>query len=391
MAVFHKIPRKAVEASKKSAVQIFDKPTDLRNAWQQMEERFGVILAGGSGTRFWPLSRNERPKQLLDLFGEGTLLAQAVRRLEGLIPLENTLILTNELQRQAVREAVPELPEENIVAEPAKRDTAPAVALGIGLVARRNPGAEMAILPADHLVRDRAEFRRILRGAMDIARVSKQIVTIGIKPTWACPGYGYIERGAEAPELTSPGGVLLWKVVRFREKPSPEVAEQFVRQGTFTWNGGMFIWSVETARRELARHVPELAQFVTAVAETDDLAGVLANRYSGLPKTSIDYALMEKLERSYNVEATFDWDDVGSWLSVAQYLPEDGRGNRHRAVLTGLDACNNVVFSDTPQRVALLGVSDLIVVQTADALLIARRSEADRIKDLVEQMPSELK
>lgn len=356
-----------------------------------MEDRFVVILAGGSGTRFWPLSRNERPKQLLDLFGEGTLLAATLRRLEGLVPRENILVLTNEAQRDGVVKAIPDHPRENIVAEPAKRDTAPAVALGVGWVARRNPRGLMAALPADHLIRNEREFRRVLSGTLEIARRSRRVVTIGVKPSWACPGYGYIERGREVEELATPDGIRPCEVVRFREKPDPALAEEFLRKGTFSWNAGMFIWAVDAVRDELEQHAPELGEFVTRIAEADDVAAVLAQRYAELPKTSIDYALMEKLTRSYNVEATFDWDDVGSWPSVAQYLQHDESGNRCHAPITALQARDNVVFSDTGQHVALLGVRDLIVVQTGDALLIASRSAADAIKDLVEWVPEDLR
>lgn len=356
-----------------------------------MEERFVVILAGGSGTRFWPLSRDGRPKQLIDLFGAGTLLAQTVRRVEGLVPPGRILILTNAQQREAVLGAVPQVPEENVLAEPAKRDTAPAVALGIGWVARRNPRAVMAVLPADHLIQGEEEFRRVLAGAMDVAQRSNGIVTLGVKPSWPCPDYGYIQLGDEVAELTTPGGIAPREVVRFREKPKPEVAEEFLRQGGFSWNAGMFIWPVEFVRKELRQHASELADFVDGLESAEDFAGLVTRRYSELPKISIDYALMEKVKRSYNVEATFDWDDVGSWHSLARYLPEDAEGNRCRAHLTGVEACNNLVFSETSQHVALLGVSGLVVVQTGDALLIASRSAADQMKALVERIPEELR
>lgn len=356
-----------------------------------MEERYVVILAGGSGTRFWPLSRDGRPKQLIDLFGTGSLLSQTVRRLAGLVSPRQILILTNEQQRDAVVRAVPEVPAENIIAEPCKRDTGPAVALGIGWVARKNPRAVMAVLPADHLIRNEAEFRRVLAAAMDVAGRTGGAVTLGVKPAWACPDYGYIQLGQEVAESAASGGVVAREVIRFREKPQPEVAEEFLRQGGFAWNAGMFIWRVDAVRRELEQHAPELADFVSRVEGAADVAGVVAERYAMLPQTSIDYALMEKLAVSYNVEATFDWDDVGSWHALARYLPADADGNRCRARSTGIGAANNLVFSETGQHVALLGVKDLIVVQTGDALLIASRSAVDRMKALVDQVPEELR
>jgi len=298
------------------------------------EDRFVVILAGGSGTRFWPLSRDAKPKQLLDLVDGVTL---------------------------------------------------------IGWVARHCPDAVMAVVTADQVIRDEAEFRRVLEGAFEVAGASRRIVTLGVKPTWPCPGYGYIERGRAVEERTTGSGVVPYEVIAFREKPAPEEAAAYLEKGGYTWNAGMFIWSVAAVRAELERHAPELAAFVADVAGAEDVAAVLAEGYARLPKISIDYALMEKLETSYNVEATFDWDDVGSWLSVANYLSEDDAGNRYRAEMTAVEAENNVVFSDTGQQVALLGVRDLIVVQTADALLVADRSSADSIKKLVEQLPGSLR
>ncbi|RYD25125.1 MAG: mannose-1-phosphate guanylyltransferase, partial [Verrucomicrobiaceae bacterium] len=224
-----------------------------------LENTYALILAGGSGTRFWPLSRNSKPKQLLDLFGTGTLLEQTIRRLEGLVPFENILILTSDLQVEAVREIATMLPAENIFAEPAKRDTAPAVALGIGLVAARNPDAVMMVLPSDQLIQDTAAYHSVMKDALSTAEKSDGLVTIGIRPTWACPSYGYIERGERAHisglECSNPPV----EVKRFREKPNAELAEQFLAQGHFSWNAGMFVWSLPTVFQQLTRHAPELA------------------------------------------------------------------------------------------------------------------------------------
>jgi mannose-1-phosphate guanylyltransferase len=350
---------------------------------------YALILAGGSGTRFWPLSRDSRPKQLLDLFGDGTLLEHAIRRLEGLVPLENILILTNEKQAAAVRECAPMLPPENIFAEPAKRDTAPAVALGIGLVAARDPDAVMMVLPADQLIRDTAAYREVMRDAMAVAEKSDGLVTIGIQPTWPCPSFGYIERGiaADLPGI----GHVPHEVIRFREKPSPELAEQFLRQGGFCWNAGMFVWSLPVVTAQLAKHAPELATFIDELKQSPDLLETVAEKFPLLPARSIDYALMEKADRVLNIEATFDWDDVGSWISVAKYLQTHGDGNRANTAITEIDSKDNIVFNARPgTRVALLGVNDLIIVQTEDALLVANRHEADAIKNLSPLLPGEL-
>jgi mannose-1-phosphate guanylyltransferase len=355
------------------------------------ENTYALILAGGSGTRFWPLSRNARPKQLLDLFGTGTLLEHAIRRLEGLVPLENILILTNALQVDAVRENASMLPAENVFAEPAKRDTAPAVALGIGLVAARNPEAVMMVLPADQLIQDAAAFRSVMRDALATAEQSDGLVTIGIQPTWPCPSYGYIERGSRA---TIPGLDCEnppFEVKCFREKPNPELAEQFLRQGGFSWNAGMFVWSLPTVIQQLASHAPELARFISELRGSTDILATVAAQFPELPARSIDYALMENADRVLNIEATFDWDDVGSWISVAKYLEKYGDENRANEAISELDSENNIVFNARPgSRIALLGVDDLIVVQTEDALLIANRHQADAIKNLSGILPEEL-
>jgi len=352
---------------------------------------YALILAGGSGTRFWPLSRNSRPKQLLDLFGDGTLLEQVIRRLDGLVPRENILILTNSLQLDAVRATAAMLPPENIFAEPAKRDTAPAVALGIGLIAARNPQAVMMVLPADQLIQDTAAFQAVMRDALRTAELAAGLVTIGIQPTWACPSYGYIERGERAAIPGLEGGNPAYEVKRFREKPAVELAEEFLQQGNFSWNAGMFVWSLPTVIGQLERHAPALGAFIAELRGSNDIAATVAARFPDLPATSIDYALMETAERVFNIEATFDWDDVGSWVSVAKYFDNFGNDNRANQAITHLDSDHNIVFNARPgTRIALLGVEDLIIVQTEDALLIANRHQADAIKMLSDILPEEL-
>jgi mannose-1-phosphate guanylyltransferase len=356
-----------------------------------MSSTYAVILAGGSGRRFWPLSRDHRPKQLLKLFGEQTLLEQALERLGGLVPRENILILTNREQETEVRALLGDaVPAENILAEPDKRDTAPAIALGIGWVAKRDPNATMMVLPADQLIKDQAAFQECLRDAVEVAAHTSALVTIGIKPTWACPSYGYIERGQRASIAGLTNGPAVYEVHKFREKPAPELAETFLAQGNFSWNAGMFIWTVAGAIAELSQHCPELSRFIGEIRHSLDVAATLASQFSTLPKISIDYALMEKARRVLNIEASFDWDDVGSWISVGKYLPPDSAGNSSNSPLSVIESGHNIVFTEGRVRVALLGVENLIIVQTGDALLIADRHSADSIKKLVDLVPPEL-
>ncbi|HMJ06223.1 MAG TPA: mannose-1-phosphate guanylyltransferase [Chthoniobacterales bacterium] len=352
---------------------------------------YALILAGGSGERFWPVSRRTRPKQLLKLVSETTLLQETVARLEGLVVPERILILTNVEQEAAVRALLPDFPAENIVAEPAKRDTAAAVALGTGWVAARDHMATMIVLPADHVIKDTASFQRALVTAAAVAQESGALVTIGIKPTWACPGFGYIEQGQP---LSRPNAASaepkIYHVSRFREKPNAELAEAFVRKGNFRWNAGMFVWAVPTLLSEFNRHAPELACFIAQLSAPKMFEETLRTKFAALPKISFDYAIMEKADRVLMVEAAFDWDDVGTWQAVASYFANDAEGNAANGDITAVDSTNNIVYDEDGTKVALLGVHNLIVVRTADALLVCHRHQAEKIKNLLGKMPAEL-
>jgi mannose-1-phosphate guanylyltransferase len=351
---------------------------------------YALILAGGSGERFWPLSRRARPKQLLRLVSNKTLLEETLARLQDFIPGERILILTNTEQESAVRKLLGDFPNENIVAEPVKRDTAAAVALGTGWVAARDHAAIMLVLPADHLIANRAAFQETLTLAADAAEETSELVTIGIKPTWACPGFGYIELGKPLRLRKRPDNDAIHRVLRFREKPNLDLAESFLRKGNFRWNAGMFVWSVPTVLREFNRHAPELADFISQIRAPENFEKALRERFSKLQRISFDYAIMEKADRVLVAEASFDWDDIGSWKAVANYFEKDKHGNAANRAITALDSSNNIVFEEDGTTVALLGVHDLIVVRTPDALLICHRHEAERIKDLIGKFPSEL-
>jgi mannose-1-phosphate guanylyltransferase len=354
------------------------------------DSMYALILAGGSGERFWPLSRRARPKQLLRLVSEKTLLEETLARLDGFIPRERILILTNTEQESAVRKLLGNLPKENILAEPAKRDTAAAIALGTGWVAVRDHAAIMVVLPADHVIANGAAFQETLALAADAAEETSELVTIGIKPTWACPGFGYIEHGKPIRLRKRPDNESIHRVVSFREKPNSDLAESFLRRGNFRWNAGMFVWSVPTILREFNRHASELADFISQLRAVGNFDKALCERFSKLPRISFDYAIMEKADRVLVVEAGFDWDDIGSWRAVANYFEKDKRGNAANRAITAIDSSNNIVFEENGTTIALLGVHDLIVVRTADALLVCHRHEAEKIKDLIGKLPPEL-
>ncbi len=350
-----------------------------------------LILAGGSGERFWPLSRKTKPKQLLSLLARETMLEQTISRLDGLVPSENILILTNAEQEAGVRALATMLPAENVVAEPAKRDTAAAVALGAGWIAMRDPLATMIVLPADHLIQDRAGFHLTLRAAAAAAEQTGSLVTIGLRPTWACPGFGYIEQGAPAVVTGIDEAPPVHEVLRFREKPTADLAETFLQQGNFRWNAGMFIWTIPAILHEFDRHSPDLAEFIGQISQTRDLHRIMGERFALLPKISVDYAIMERARRVLVVEAAFDWDDLGSWIAVAKYLEKDSAGNARNGVITQIDSSNNIVYSNQKGHIALFGAQNLIVVQTEDALLICDRAQAERIKEIVGKVPEGLR
>ena len=353
---------------------------------------YALILAGGSGERFWPLSRRHRPKQLLRLASKRTLLEETLARLEGFVPDERVLILVNVEQEKAVRQLLKNFPKENIIAEPDKRDTAAAVALGAGWVAARDHSATMLAFPADHVIQDRDAFHETMKTAAAAAEEMGALVTIGIKPTWACPGFGYIEHGKEVKLRGGNDKIAVHQVVRFREKPNADLAESFLRKGNFRWNAGMFVWSVPTVLSEFNRHTPELADFISQVRSTKDVEKVLRDRFEKLPRISFDYAIMEKADRVLVVEASFDWDDVGSWQAVARYFKKDEHGNIANRAFTALDSSENIIFNDADAEttVALVGVHNLIVVRTGDAILICDRHDAEKIKKLVGKLPPEL-
>src|SRR5881398_4205463 len=354
------------------------------------DSMYALILAGGSGERFWPLSRRARPKQLLSLVSNKPLLEETLARLEGLIPPERILILTNAEQESAVRKLLRNFPKENIVAEPAKRDTAAAVALGTGWVAVRDHAATMAVLPADHVIANRAAFQETLALAAETAEETGELVTIGIKPTWACPGFGYIEQGEPVHFRNRSDKGSIHRVRCFREKPNPDLAESFLRKGNFRWNAGMFVWSVPTVLSEFNRHAPELADFISQVRSPKGLDQILRDRFAKLPRISFDYAIMEKANRVLVVEASFDWDDVGSWQAVARFFKNDEHGNAANRAFTALESNDNIIFDQNGTTIALLGVHNLIVVRTSDAVLVCHRHQAEKIKNLIGKLPAEL-
>lgn len=351
-----------------------------------MDDRFyAVILAGGKGERFWPLSTARRPKQLLALLGDKTLLAQAVDRLEGLIPPERVLVITSAALVDESRRAAPALPAGNVIGEPIGRDTAAAVALACALVRARRPDGVFCILTADQVMGDLPRYRATLEHSLRLAAEEDALITIGMRPTAPLTSFGYIEAETVHAER---GGITFRKARRFVEKPDEVRAKEYVASGRFFWNAGMFIWSVPTLVRALQRHCPHLhalLERLQPVVGTAEFASALGREYPALPKISIDYALMEKSSDIVMAEGTFPWDDVGSWTAVAAHLPADGAANTVVGDVAAVEAGGNIVFSQG-RLTALLGVKDLVIVQAEGVTLVCPRSRAQDIKKLVEQV-----
>lgn len=352
-----------------------------------MDHRSGyaVIMAGGKGERFWPLSTARRPKQLLALVGDRPLIAQAVQRLEGLIPYQNIFVVTNGDLVDATREAVPMLPPGNVCGEPIGRDTAAAVACGAALVAARDPEGVFAVLTADQVIGDLSVFQSTLRGGLELASKEDVLVTIGLEPTFASTGFGYIEAGDLYGEAE---GVLFRRAVRFVEKPDAQTAAGYVESGRFYWNSGMFIWSVPTLSAAFSAHCPEMKALLDRLipfARQGRIDEGLAEAYPGLKKISIDYALMEKAERIVMACGTFAWDDVGSWPALERYFAPDEDGNTLIGQCEQVDSSGNIICSEG-RLTAVIGVQNLVVVQAEGVTLVCAKEQAQEIKRMVERL-----
>ena len=360
-----------------------------------LNDRYVIIMAGGRGERFWPVSREKTPKQLITLLGNRSFLQQAVDRVLPLVPLKNILIITNEVQAPTVRKQLPKLPKENVIAEPCGRDTCAAVTLGAALVGARSTTGVMAVLPADHVIPEEKKFQQVLADSFDLASRGQVIVTIGIKPTEPATGYGYIHVGAELPPPhgVKPYKTAFFKAERFVEKPHFEKAVEYVNSGQYRWNAGMFIWSFVTITQGLEKHQPEMAaacqRWFKVAHQPAKLTKVLAKEYPEIKKISIDFALMEHAQNVVAADGSFEWDDLGSWTALARHLKPDAEGNCAVGDFIHVDAARNVVYDARTRNrtpIAIVGLRDSIIVQTDDATLVAHKSQAQKIKELVAKM-----
>ncbi len=345
--------------------------------------RYAVILAGGRGTRFWPRSRTRKAKQVLPFLGDKTLIQQTVARLEEIFPPDNVWILTNEHLRGEILRQLPRVPPRQVLAEPAQRNTAPCLGLAAQLLLERDPDAEMAVFPADQIITKEKRFLKLVRAALRAAGKGK-LVVLGIEPRWAETGYGYIE----FPDGVRPGSLRALPVLRFREKPDRATAERYVDEGRFYWNSGMFFWRAGVLREALRRHLPRTATLLASLPPSTSRSyrRALAETFPLCENISIDYAVMEKADNVAGIAASdIGWNDVGSWNAVYELSGRDQAGNASRT--DALFEASSGNFVDAPGKLtALIGVRDLVIVDTPDALLVADRGQAQQVSGLVKTL-----
>ncbi len=347
------------------------------NSVQAAERGVCVIMAGGRGTRFWPLSRTDRPKQLQTLAGGQSLLRETYERVAPLVGPERVLVVTSGNLAAATRAELPEIPADNVITEPVGRNTAPCAVLGVGVAARLAPGAPVALLPADHFIPDDENFRQQLQEAFRMAADGPAVVTIGITPDRPETGYGYLETGEAAGPVRNG--------VRFVEKPDRATAESYVRGGRHFWNSGIFVWNAAHFAAMAGAYLPTVVALMAPAIEsfgTGDFDAALVTAYTDCPADSIDVAVMEKLPEFVVLPAAFRWSDLGSWDAWGELAPALAGPNRGQAELVAIDSRDNVIRVDD-RVVALIGVRDMIIVDTDDALLVCHKDEAQRIKEII--------
>jgi mannose-1-phosphate guanylyltransferase len=344
-----------------------------------------VILAGGRGTRFWPLGRAGRPKQFLQIAGRDPMLLETVRRVRPLVPARRVTLIADAAQTRLARKLLPRLPKACFLVEPMARNTAPALMLATARVWLDNPEAVVAALPADHLIRDEARFLKILRAGVEAAARERAFVTFGIPPTYPATGYGYIRHDRANGRRIA--GTVFYPVQAFREKPSVAVADEYLASGDYAWNSGMFLWRADVFAEKLERFAPELrpAWAAMVVALRSKSAAKLKTAFAAAPALSIDYALMEKVEGVLVADGDFGWSDVGAWSTLLEIWPRDRAGNAVRGDVVTIDAKGCLVWN--PGRLtALVGVRNLIVVEAGDALLVCDASLDQKVKDVVDAL-----
>jgi mannose-1-phosphate guanylyltransferase len=349
-----------------------------------------IVMAGGSGTRFWPASRAALPKQLLPLAGAKTLLEDTVDRLDGLVPPDRVMVVTAGRLLDAVRRQLPQVPEAGLVGEPCKRDTAPCIGLAALLVARHDPDAIMAVMPSDHVIRPAEGFRAAIRQAATLVEESPgRLVTFGIKPTYPAECFGYIQQGDPLKAAPAGGSAAVHTVAQFREKPPAAVAQEYLAAGNYLWNGGIFVWKAATILAALAERQPECLAHLQRIAsawDTPDRDTVFAEEFAAIKGISIDYAVLEHARDVVVIEAPFSWDDLGGWSAVARQRGGDTDGNTVVGKHLGIESLRTIVHTGDDHLVVTMGLQDMLVVHTPDATLVAHRSHEEAVRKVVAEL-----
>lgn len=350
---------------------------------------YAAIIAGGSGTRLWPKSRQDKPKQFQSLYSDTTLLQDTVSRLEPLIPRENIFIIANQAHEAIIKEQLPWLSPDNFVGEPIGKDTAPAVGVMATLIHRRDPDAIMLVSPADHVILKQKAFLRILEVAEQVASEGPNLVTIGIKPTAPETGYGYIQMSENHRHMDD---IDVHEVISFKEKPDLKTAEEYLLSWHYVWNSGMFVWSVKTVLDLFRDHAPEIYKLLMrydSVIEKPEESKVFDQIYDAFPRISVDYAILEHAKNIYVIPASIGWSDLGSWASLHEVKEPDEDGNVVIGDHLGLDTHNCLIHAEQGRLITTVGVDNLIIVDAGDALLVLPQGRAQDIKHLLEELKKE--
>ncbi|MCF7797211.1 MAG: NTP transferase domain-containing protein [Lentisphaeria bacterium] len=344
---------------------------------------YAVIMAGGVGKRFWPQSRKKHPKQLLNITGDQSMLRLTVERLKHLTDIGRILIVTNSDQESGIREEIPELPKENIIIEPAGKNTAPAIGLAAIHVHSRDKDAVMGVFPADHLVGQTDKFVNYLNEGIAVAQETQGLITFGVVPTRPATGYGYIQFSDANHQVKS-----AFPVKTFAEKPNPETARAFLKSGDFLWNSGMFVWTTQAILAAIEKYIPELYDSLENIREAmgnNAFESVLTIEWATLRSESVDYGIMEKADNVWVVKVDYPWNDVGSWDAVYEISQKDENGNVVQGDVLMRDSSNNLVLAGK-RAVSLVGIDGLIVIDTPDALMIVRRGDSEDVKHVVDEL-----
>jgi len=340
-------------------------------------EIFVVIMAGGVGSRFWPRSRKSKPKQLLNIFGENSMIRETYRRISKTIPDENVFVITNKVQAELIASDLPEIPKENIIAEPIGKNTAPCVAVSAKTIYNRSKDSVLVTLPADHLIKNEKEFNDLLKESARFAYEEKALVTFGITPTRPETGYGYIN-------FENSDSDKIYKVKQFVEKPDLKTAQEYLKSGRYLWNSGMFIWRSDIILEEVKKYLPATYSLVSQLNDSN-YSSMIEEIYPKFESVSVDYGIMEKSERVYTMEGDIGWSDVGSWESVYELSDKDKNGNTLVGDVMTLNSKNTYIYSEG-KFTAALGIEDMVVINLEDSLLVCKRSEAQNVKKIVEYL-----